>query len=186
MITKARQSYLMFFAFRSTVSRMRSGPTESSAGCVVLSQFPADKLDLSRGKELPSSRIAASMINVGLSIPWVVASVYLHTSVGLAGENIELLGKLFQAAGKLQFPWIVAADWNMLPSDVDKWAKLVHGEIIASGGPTCGARELDFFICSRVLAPFAESVYLVSEAPAKSHAPVALKLSGIGVQVKVP
>eukprot|EP00959_Pyramimonas_sp_CCMP1952_P246989 5162141-Pyramimonas_sp.AAC.1 len=74
----------------------------------------------------------------------------------------------------------------MLPSDVDKWATLVQGEIIAPGEPTCGARDLDFFICSRVLAPFVESVYLVSEAPAKSHAPVALKLSGIGVQVKVP
>ncbi|CAK0800383.1 unnamed protein product, partial [Prorocentrum cordatum] len=34
------------------------GPTESSAGRAVLSQFPADKLDLSCGKELPSSRIS--------------------------------------------------------------------------------------------------------------------------------
>eukprot|EP00959_Pyramimonas_sp_CCMP1952_P093646 1959630-Pyramimonas_sp.AAC.1 len=60
------------------------GPTESSAGCAVPSQLLADKLDLSCGKELPSSRIAASTINIGLSIPLVVLSVYLHTSVGLA------------------------------------------------------------------------------------------------------
>eukprot|EP00959_Pyramimonas_sp_CCMP1952_P130370 2726102-Pyramimonas_sp.AAC.1 len=40
------------------------GPSESSAGRAVFSQLPSDKLDLSCGKELPSSRIAASMINV--------------------------------------------------------------------------------------------------------------------------
>ncbi|CAK0905629.1 unnamed protein product [Prorocentrum cordatum] len=74
------------------------------------SQLPADKLDLSCGKELPSSRIAAAMVNVGISTPLAVVSVYLHTSVGLAGVNIELLGKLLQAVGKLQFPWIVAAE----------------------------------------------------------------------------
>eukprot|EP00959_Pyramimonas_sp_CCMP1952_P445605 9329568-Pyramimonas_sp.AAC.1 len=34
--------------------------------------------------------------------------------------------------------------------------------------------------------PFVDSVYLVPEAPAKSHAPVALKLSGTGAQAKVP
>eukprot|EP00959_Pyramimonas_sp_CCMP1952_P353951 7415820-Pyramimonas_sp.AAC.1 len=60
------------------------GPTESSAGRAVLSQLPADKLDLRCGKDLPSSRIAASMINIGLSIPLVILSVYLHTSGGLA------------------------------------------------------------------------------------------------------
>eukprot|EP00959_Pyramimonas_sp_CCMP1952_P079802 1668520-Pyramimonas_sp.AAC.1 len=42
------------------------------------------------------------------------------------------------------------------------------------------------FICSRVLAPFVESVYLVPEAPARSHSPVALKLSGLGVQATAP
>eukprot|EP00959_Pyramimonas_sp_CCMP1952_P287977 6022165-Pyramimonas_sp.AAC.1 len=78
------------------------------------------------------------MINVGLSIPFVVVSVYLHTSVGLAGENIELLGKLFQAVGKLQFPCIVAGGWNLVPRDVEEWPKRAQGEIISPGQPTFG------------------------------------------------
>eukprot|EP00959_Pyramimonas_sp_CCMP1952_P140188 2933779-Pyramimonas_sp.AAC.1 len=41
--------------FQTSMTKANStgpGPTESSAGCAVLSQFPADKLDLSCGKEL--------------------------------------------------------------------------------------------------------------------------------------
>eukprot|EP00959_Pyramimonas_sp_CCMP1952_P156883 3280736-Pyramimonas_sp.AAC.1 len=81
-------------------------------------------------------------VSIGLSIPVVVLSVHLRASIGFAGANIDRLGSLFQAVGSLPLPWAIGADWNLVPEDMQKWAAKAKANVVYSGEPTFGAREL--------------------------------------------
>eukprot|EP00959_Pyramimonas_sp_CCMP1952_P178482 3730686-Pyramimonas_sp.AAC.1 len=66
------------------------GPQSLAQAVPVLSRFPADPLHVAQGA-LSDSRGPAMSVNIGLSIPVGVVSVYLHASIGLAGANDDLL-----------------------------------------------------------------------------------------------
>ena len=54
------------------------------------------------------------------------------------------------------------------------WLKLIGGKIVASGKPTCGDRELDFFVVSETLEHAAEVACAINDASFKPHSPVRL------------
>ena len=91
-------------------------------------------------------------VNVGLAMLIYAISAYLHASVGLVGPKVALLTKLLETVGGLSAPWIVGADWNLIPADIEERAKMAAGVLLNPQDVTCGARELVFFCvrCSLV------------------------------------
>eukprot|EP00959_Pyramimonas_sp_CCMP1952_P038702 810153-Pyramimonas_sp.AAC.1 len=87
-------------------------------------------------------------VNIGLTIPVVVVSVYLHISIGPTGANVDRLAGLLHAVGSLPSPWIIGTEWNqwnLIPEDMQEWAAKAKTGVVYSGEPTFGARELDYF-----------------------------------------
>ena len=51
-----------------------------------------------------------------------VCSVYLTTSIGFSGENLDYLEGIMAFVGGLRGPWLLLGDWNMLPADLEATA----------------------------------------------------------------
>eukprot|EP00959_Pyramimonas_sp_CCMP1952_P039083 818300-Pyramimonas_sp.AAC.1 len=121
-------------------------------------------------------------LNVGLAAPLHVVSLHLVTSIGLAKQNIDILTQLMEYLGSLPGPWIVLGDFNMLPEGVQGWALRAQAILLTTGAPTCGGREIDFGVCSRVLSGFIHAVVPMEGSTLQTHIPVHVRLRGLGRQ----
>ncbi|CAK0807367.1 unnamed protein product [Prorocentrum cordatum] len=160
------------------------GSLHSSGGVSVLSRLPAAVHD-ARGAALPGHRVASLLVNVGLGVPLYVISLYLVTSIGFAGENLDMMANLLANVGSLDGPWLLLGDWNMLGSDVLVWSRKARGVLLQSHAPTCGSREIDFGVCSELLAPFVAEVSQFEAAPVQTHSVLRVRLQGLGRAARI-
>eukprot|EP00959_Pyramimonas_sp_CCMP1952_P284665 5950862-Pyramimonas_sp.AAC.1 len=73
----------------------------------------------------------------------------------------------------------------MLPADVAGWASRAQGKVLNAGVPTCGGREIDFAICSKVVSGFVQSVVPIEGPTVQTHIPAHVRLRGLGRQATV-
>ena len=92
--------------------------------------------------------------------------------------------------GTLKGPWVLAADFNCTPQQLEDtgWLKLVNGRIVAPGLPTCKNRTIDSFVVSNNLAGMVVGAVTVSGALCKPHSPARLylKASARSITVRMP
>ena len=100
--------------------------------------------------ELVQGRLLAGRVSAPGLGSVVVYAAYLHTGLGLVGENVDILDKIKCHNDCHNSPWVVAADWNMEPyalgeSGVCKaWdAKILYPQSATCISPAC-ARTIDF------------------------------------------
>ena len=87
-----------------------------------------------------------------------LCSGYLHTGIGIQSKrNLDWLQAAAGVISTLSGPWILAADFNCTPQQLEAtgWLKLVGGTIISPNHPTCKNRVIDFFVVSSNLAGMA-------------------------------
>ena len=125
-------------------------------------------------------RIRVSFVNAVLTGGLYVVSIYLWHSEGLSERNLTLLHSLGRLLASLRAPWIVAGDWNIIPSLLEKsgWLSLVKGRIHAAGSATCHLNEYDYFVLDARLSRAVVCVRPISEAGISPHIPVRLYLRG--------
>ncbi len=107
----------------------------------------------------------------GLDISYVQA--YFETGVGPKGSNIQRLAALSQKIKVAGFPFLLVADFNMTPEELQTTGFLAWTNssiVVAAGGvPTCrSGRLLDFIVATNSLIPAISQVTLVP-APWKTH-----------------
>ena len=62
--------------------------------------------------------------------PFVVIATYLRPGEGLSEGNTARLRMLAALLRILGLPWLVFADWNMVPDMLVEWATAVRGHIL--------------------------------------------------------
>ena len=115
----------------------------------------------------------------------VIISAYFWCSEGWSDRNEALMRQIAEKAAELSVPYILAADFNMTPSQLSQgwWFSALGGIIVAPDGPlgTCASaqgehRVHDYFVVHPDLEPYIESVVTLLEYPSCPHKPVALTL----------
>ena len=84
-----------------------------------------------------------------------LCSGYLHTAVGIHHKlNLDWLQAAVGVLSTLKGPWILAADFNCSPQQLEEtgWLKMVSGCIVGPLQPTCIDRVIDFFVVSNCMA----------------------------------
>ena len=105
-----------FKLFVSKAEVTGEGPNCSSSGVAlaVASTLGASELPLE--PLLPfSHRFMATLVNLGSRLGCAVVSIYLQTSIGFAGANVDMLSALRDFLGGLGRLWLVLGDWSMEP-----------------------------------------------------------------------
>ena len=144
-----------------------------SAGTAVACRKPVGMGDIHGSFDhSPSSspgRVSAAWLQVGPPTGVVVVSVYLHTNECMTVRNRSLLTHAVALATGTGSPWIVGGDFNMTPDEVGEGAsnllEKANAYIVATGRPTHHPgsglpRTLDFVICSSLMRPWIEKVYI--------------------------
>ena len=76
-----------------------------------------------------------------------IASAYFHTGLELHHQkNHDMLQAIAAVLATVKGPWILCADWQNTPDDLQKtgWLKMVSGSIAAPEMTTCHNRTIDF------------------------------------------
>ncbi|CAK0840691.1 unnamed protein product [Prorocentrum cordatum] len=135
-------------------------------------------------------RAVCAQINWGVAGGIIVASVYLVTSIGISGENIEVLWALAQrvaAWNSRGLDWILGGDWN---SDIDalnvrNWVETMAAVHYVPDQHTCitdeGKSTIDYFVVCANLASRIKGkpeVQYDSMGVPPPHFPVELQLMG--------
>ena len=87
---------------------------------------------------LPQHGARTPKLNAGLGISIFVVSAYMVDSIGVTGDNVQLLEPLMKWTGGLARPRAILADWNVEPDDLTSWAKQVSGVVVRPWQATCG------------------------------------------------
>jgi hypothetical protein len=105
-----------------------------------------------------------------------ILSAYFWCSIGITGQNVQLLESIAFLIRRLRGPWILAADWNFGPSSLEKngWLRLVDGRVRASGVATCKGRENDWYVVSRSINHAILGVARITDTGANPHSAVRL------------
>eukprot|EP00972_Heterocapsa_arctica_P051721 7609318-Heterocapsa_arctica.AAC.1 len=82
----------------------------------------------------------------------------MKDGIGLTGINLDILETIGRFTMLLNFPWILAGDWNMEPDMIRAagWLHQFGGGVIAPADHTCSkvmGNTLDYFIAARALSP---------------------------------
>ncbi|CAK0860255.1 unnamed protein product [Prorocentrum cordatum] len=135
-------------------------------------------------------RADCAQINWGVAGGIIVASVYLVTSIGISGENIEVLWALAQrvaAWNSRGLDWIPGGDWN---ADIDalnvrNWVETMAAIHYVPDQRTCitdeGKSTIDYFVVCANLASRIKGkpeVQYDSTVVPPPHFPVELQLVG--------
>ncbi|CAK0802338.1 unnamed protein product [Prorocentrum cordatum] len=135
-------------------------------------------------------RAVCAQINWGVAGGIIVASVYLVTSIGISGENIEVLWALAQrvaAWNSRDLDWILGGDWN---ADIDalnvrNWVETMAAIHYVPDQHTCitdeGKSTIDYFVVCAKLASRIKGkpgVQYDSTVVPPPHFPVELQLMG--------
>jgi len=121
-------------------------------------------------------RITVAWVAGMLSGGFHLISVYMKDSVGVAGENLEILQELSCVIKTLRGPWVAGGDWNVDPDALirSKWPELVHGCVVAPSSPACFSSTYDFFVVDASLSTAVAGVARVEDAGTFPHYPVRL------------
>ena len=112
-----------------------------------------------------------------------VVGGYLWTGEGLSERNIQVLDALRAQVIGVKGPWMIGADFNMGPEELEAWANSIGGVIVRSSSVTCvgkqgvGGSEIDFFIIKAELVYTVERVYVDMEAGTRPHYPVIMEIA---------
>ena len=105
-------------------------------------------------------------------------SLYLPTGQAFSEAYWEMLHDVRQALSLLGHSrWVIGADWQAQPEDLEKcgWLGLLGGFVACAGTPTCGERELDFFVVSEALRHCVKGV-AAQQVGTRPHCAVVLDL----------
>ena len=108
------------------------------------------------------------------------ASAYLIDGIGVSHKrNLDILQGIAGVLKTLHGPWMLAADFNCTPQQLQEtgWLELVNGTIVAGEATTCMGRVIDYFVVANELAPFVEGVRTVNDALCNPHKPVRLYIN---------
>ena len=109
----------------------------------------------------------------------VFISIYLHSSIGFTGPNVQKLAQLRAWLKLLSKPWVVMGDWNMPPQQLantmifDDLACQLVAPVDAT--ITCSRGQgalLDYAIAHQSLAWLLSEATTVGDAPWTTHLPV--------------
>ena len=108
-------------------------------------------------------------------------SAYLTCGIGAAGINVKKLSGMIQKILELGLPFIVAADWNMEPAELEMSGFLhqTGGQIMTPQGvrTTCrSGRLLDYLVVSPRVRPLVRSIQPVMNLPWTTHLGLRLQL----------
>ena len=123
-----------------------------------------------------------------------VASAYFHDAIGPdAKANRELRESMAFTLNSLKGPWILGADWNCTPEELQAtgWLQKVGGVVCAPRAATCNGRVTSFFVVAASIAEAVQSVHAVADAGFHPHSPVRLYFKEVARvawvrQVKMP
>ena len=121
-------------------------------------------------------------------------SAYFHDTIGPDVKlNCELRRTIAFTTTSLKGPWILAADWNCTPAQLQAtgWLQEVGGVACARRTATCNGRVTSFFVVAAQIAEDVQSVHVVADAGFHPHSPVRLYFKGVARvawvrQVKMP
>jgi len=108
-------------------------------------------------------------------------SIYLISGAGPNLPNIEILKSVAEYIRIVGIPFVLGGDWNMGPADLEStgFLQMVKGRIISTGQKTYVSAgqesELDYFVVSEELYPFAKCCYKVNTSLISKHSPVVLE-----------
>lgn len=168
-----------------------AGGCKGGAGCFVDSSFGTAAVpygsDLMTGKQLDlaTTDLAAVVIQNGV-FSFVLASIYLRPSIGLAGENLARLSDLVAILGTVRLPWLVVGDWNVPPGDMQHsgWVSFMGGRVVVPDGVAitctsgpCGGL-LDYGVASGDMWHLIRGCRAETEVPWKPHCGLIFDLDG--------
>ena len=103
-------------------------------------------------------------------------ALYLTDAIGITGANIAKLVALAAFLGGIRDPWIILADWNVVPADLEAsgWPAALGGTIMTPAGIdfSCTAgqgRLLDYAVVSKDARPMITALDAVHGLPWKTH-----------------
>lgn len=87
-------------------------------------------------------------------------SVYLWHSEGATPRNRAILEQAGLKAKSLQWPWMLAGDFNVTPDELEEdagdWLRKIGGVVVKSDSPTCrsasGGRIIDYCVIDARMA----------------------------------
>ena len=106
----------------------------------------------------------------------LMVAAYLRPGLGLTGDNLRRLQSLGAMVGATTHPWLIYADWNIVPEELEAshWLDLVHGTILqprATTG-TClqgQVRMLDYLVVGGGAKRVIGDISLARDTPWKAH-----------------
>ena len=158
-----------------------TGRGGTSAGTAVLlkSNVQAERLDFTAmdSAGLPSDFRPFTVVKLklqGFSMVW--ASLYLPPGHSFGKEATEALSMLHQLLSLTQWPWVITADWNAEPSELEEsgWPQAMGGRVLVPPGAkascTSGSgRMLDFALASVSFMQVVKQADLCYQVPTKPH-----------------
>ena len=81
-----------------------------------------------------TERIAVVHVDVCVPHGFPLIWLYLFCGVGYDDQNAGMLARVALLLASLRVPWIIAADWQMTPAELQKteWPRAVDGVICCS------------------------------------------------------
>ncbi len=183
--------------WKSLWAEAEPGTGEGTRGGVAV--FVRDFLGLSRphwgDHVLASGRVVAAMMEGPGCRPTLLVSAYFRDGEGLSAANRALMAAIGERLRELGHgagdhesrasaaPYIVGADFNMLPDEVldSGFADEVEGCVFAPRGArgTCrtaaAQRTLDFFVVSNGLGKAIAAIDTVEDGTLSTHVPVRIQ-----------
>ena len=130
---------------------------------------------------LSFSNLAPVVITVG-DMSFLLIYAYFTVNVGIRG-NMQLLADLASVVRLHRLPWVLAADWNASPEEVQQeaaaWLSFVDGHIVHTEGITCTAAArgscIDFLVVQRAALPWV-GLQVVGGVPWRPHLGLAITI----------
>ena len=122
------------------------------------------------------------VVELPVSRPFAVASLYLQVGVGLNDDNLVALAAVFAIADEWGLPVFAAGDFNMGPAAIKTTSLCSRAGALtlAPKKSTCvtksSATVIDFAIAHRPLAELLKDVCVDSHSGLATHRPVIFKL----------
>jgi len=135
--------------------------------------------------ESVSHRLIFGLVEAPGLPTFLMASAYFPTGEGeeIDGLRARMFAIIGQACQSFAGPWLLAADFNLSPSELSTWGFVdkSEGQIVCTGpampsckGGTVGGRVIDFFILARCLAQAVKGIRVDPEEVMSPHRSVQL------------
>jgi len=166
------------------VAAVRDGP-RAARGTSGVCVAAAKHLGLSDGGNASCSpegslgRAAGAWVDSVVRGGIYIVSIYLWDGEGMTARNLSIVQSAAEAVLRHGGPWMIAGDWNMLPTELDEASDIIHsigGMIVAPDAPTCksasGGRTIDFAVVDQRLHGAVERVWTDTNFTSSPHTAV--------------